>query len=183
MRNRENYNKNMKKWLTKNSEHRKEWLKEYRRRNRERIRKWEREYKAKYAIKHSHLCPVCGKSIRKESTFCIKHKKHQPSGPLNPCWRGGRVKDVNGYIRIYKPEHPRADSKKQVYQHIIVWEETHGKMLLQGWVVHHLNGIKDDNRPVNLEALPARAHMNVLAAKARRIQELEAQLKSQGQLI
>jgi len=88
-----------------------------------------------------------------------------------------------GYIGILKPNHPRANTKGYVLEHILIWEEAHGKPLPEGWVIHHLNGIKDDNRPRNLIALPSKKHYLILQAKAKRIQELEAMLNNQGHLI
>jgi len=60
-----------------------------------------------------------------------------------------------------------------VPEHLAVWEEANGRRLPDGWVIHHLNGIKTDNRLRNLSALPNMKHMLVLAAKAKRIRELE----------
>ena len=89
-------------------------------------------------------------------------------------WKGGRRLD-KGYVFIYKPEHPRANARKKVVaEHILVWEETHHQSLPKGWVVHHLNGIKDDNRPENLIGLPSKKHALVLSAYQERIRELEA---------
>lgn len=54
---------------------------------------------------------------------------------------------------LYLPDHPRATTGggKYVMEHIVVMEEKIGRPLLPGENVHHLNGVKNDNRPENLE--------------------------------
>ncbi len=110
-------------------------------------------------------------------------KLTHPRGQNNPRWNGGRMRAKGGYIAVLKPGHPRACKNSYVLEHILIWEAFNGKPLPEGWVIHHLNGIKDDNRPSNLLGLPARKHHLILQAKAKRIQELEALLRGQGQLI
>lgn len=136
--------------------------------------------------RNQHLkkpCPVCGKLIQLTSTYCHEHACMNNRAENNYRWKGGRTKATTGYILIQNREHPRATKTGYVFEHILVWEQAHGKSLAKGWVIHHLNGIKTDNRPINLVALSTRKHALVFQAKAKRIQELEALLNGQSQLL
>jgi hypothetical protein len=52
---------------------------------------------------------------------------------------------------ILAPDHPRAGTGRYVFEHIVVMEKLLNRYLLPGESVHHLNGVRDDNRPENLE--------------------------------
>jgi len=104
------------------------------------------------------------------------------TGARNPAWKGGRA-FTDGYIMIKALGHPKANHRGYVMEHILIWEQTHGMPLPPGWIVHHLNGIRNDNRPENLLALPDRKHKRILAAKAKRIRALESKLlKAEGEI-
>lgn len=94
-------------------------------------------------------------------------------------WKGGCTITPQGYTMIYYPTHPRAQRNKYVAEHILVWEEANGKTIPKGWIIHHINGIKGDNRASNLIAMPNKKHDILIAALTKRIQELEARLRGQ----
>lgn len=90
-----------------------------------------------------------------------------------------RLITSNGYIQLCKPEHHRADSRGYVLEHIFIWEQSNNKILPQGWVIHHLNGKKDDNRPENLFAMTNSGHTRREQAEPykNRIRELEKEIQ------
>ena len=49
------------------------------------------------------------------------------------------------------PGHPRGGKNRYVFEHILVAEDMLGRYLVKGETVHHRNGVRDDNRPENLE--------------------------------
>ena len=76
----------------------------------------------------------------------------------NPNWKSGRTKLKNGYINIYKPEHPNAMGGKYMREHRLVMEKSLGRYLKSTEYVHHVNGVKDDNRIENLKIVSMSTH-------------------------
>lgn len=66
---------------------------------------------------------------------------------------------TDGRVRIFRPNHPSKPKNGWVYRYRLVAEKLLGRPLRRSEVVHHRNGIKDDDRPENLEILSQAEHM------------------------
>lgn len=73
--------------------------------------------------------------------------------PRATNWKGGRSVASNGYVLVKLPGHHLADVRGYVYEHRLVAEQKLGRQLLKGEIPHHINGIKTDNRPENIEVV------------------------------
>jgi hypothetical protein len=109
----------------------------------------------------------------KKKMSLLAKKKY---GPGNPHWKGGKFTRRDGYVCL------RIEGKYYL-EHRIIWENHFNKSLPPGWVIHHLNGIRNDNRINNLVALPKKGNRKhhgflVMQAQAKRIQELEKKIKN-----
>lgn len=84
------------------------------------------------------------------------------TGERSHFWKGGRFKHPNGYIQIrLTPDHKfygMADIHHLVPEHRLIMAEHIGRALRDNEIVHHKNGIKDDNIIENLELLDWRLH-------------------------
>lgn len=90
--------------------------------------------------------------------FRIRTKQEQQSSIYSSNWKGGKRKKKEGYIEIYYPTHPRANSRKCVYEHILVAERMIGRQLNDNEVVHHIDRNKSNNNPNNLLVLTRSEH-------------------------
>lgn len=101
---------------------------------------------------------IKGEPIR----FIGGHHHNHRKGENHHNWNGGKIKDSSGYVLVSMPSHPRRDKRGYVFEHILVAEKILGKPLPLGAIPHHVNSIKDDNRPDNLVICQDRAYHNLL---------------------
>lgn len=96
---------------------------------------------------------------RAMKNFGIQARKAAPRdqrGDHNRNWRGGRVLEGTkgysdkGYWYTYVPNHPKANKRGYVAEHILVATQYAGRDLKPGELVHHINLKKRQNTPENL---------------------------------
>jgi hypothetical protein len=90
---------------------------------------------------------------REKTSKALMGKRLKEDGPN---WKGGRYLNSNGYVVIYHPEYPMR--RKQ--EHILVWLKANGD-IPKGFIIHHVNGNKEDNRLENLLLMTRAEHKKI----------------------
>jgi hypothetical protein len=109
--------------------------------------------------KHYSKCVDCGKSIRvKRAVRCRACYYQWNRGKNHPCFSTGKWFN-NGYIYIRDSSHPFSGKKGYIAEHRLIMEKKLGRYLKPEEVVHHKNGIKNDNRAENLVLTTRGGHM------------------------
>ena len=80
-------------------------------------------------------------------------------------WKGGRYVDGSGYVVLWNDKYPR----NKVHEHVLIAESALGKPLPLKAQIHHVNGIKTDNRKSNLLICENQHYHLVLHVKADRL--------------
>lgn len=115
-----------------------------------------------------------GLVISDDVKFQNRSKAH--SGEKCNFWKGGKKSNSAGYRLVLMPDHPRADRNGYVLEHIVVFEKATGISVPEGCCVHHLNGIKNDNRIENLCLMSHGAHTAMHHRGAKRTEETKKKI-------
>lgn len=103
-------------------------------------------------------------------------KSKATKGESHWSWRGGRVIDRNGYVRVRCPQHPNANSNGYVLEHRKVVADLLGRPLLSTEEVHHIDGNKQNNDPDNLMVVTRGEHQRMHANVCRELNELRKEV-------
>ena len=96
--------------------------------------------------------------LRKSKTIEFENRSKARKGEKGANWKGGIKKNAKGYNLVLMPDHRRAGKGGYVLEHILVFERECGIIIPDNCCIHHLNGIKDDNRIENLCMMTHSAH-------------------------
>ena len=141
-------------------------------------------------IKNGHACklitcPQCGRQrwvrlrhIIRDSFAGLcwlcnnkKYCKENNRGKKSRLWKGSRHRDKNGYIlvRLYPEDFffPMAGYGGRIREHRLIMAKHLGRCLHPWEIVHHKNGVKDDNRLENLQLVTDDRHRQITLLENR----------------
>ncbi len=136
-----------------------------------------------------HACITCGrkrwvelKQGRPENLECRACVRR---GSRSPVWKGGKKKNGQGYRLVLLERgdffFSMATERGYVLEHRLLMAKHLNRCLLPWEVVHHRNGIKDDNRLENLKLLSTNREHNTQVNKwLKRLTKENQELKAEN---
>lgn len=131
------------------------------------------------------MCEKCAEPFAVEryrkdvARFCSRHcARVSQVGPRSGGWKGGHrwLDPVTGYITIWCDT---SSGRRAAREHRVIAAQALGRQLTRREYVHHLNGIRHDNRTENLIVVHPETHEHNTFVRAlqARIRELETRVR------
>jgi len=104
-----------------------------------------------------HSQKSCGCLRNEKARERMQRADAHPRGELSHAWKGLREEGTSrslthkGYVRVHNISYPGANCPNDTMEHIAIMCRILGRPLVFGETVHHKNGVRNDNRPDNLE--------------------------------
>lgn len=108
---------------------------------------WNYPDEARAKISKAHKGKIVSEETRRKMS---ESKRINGSGHIK--------KRADGYNAVYFPSHPSSNQDGYVMEHVLVMEKAIGRILEDDEVVHHENGIRNDNRIENLKLMTFKEH-------------------------
>lgn len=118
-------------------------------------------------------CIDCGKRrYNYNGKRCNKCYRKFTRGENHPAYKE-KKKNYNGYVYV-------GAGDVRIFEHRLIMEKKLGRKLKDTEIVHHLNGIRDDNRIENLKVTTRQQHepQTYIRILQKRIRQLERKLKN-----
>ena len=110
--------------------------------------------------KHGLCCSMkCGREFRSSWSRGSGNHQFGLRRELNSSFKSDKRMSTYGYRLVYRPDHHRANCDGFVFEHILVAEETLGREIRSGEVVHHKDGDKANNSADNLVVMEKGCHI------------------------